>query len=51
METVAGIFESRQEAERTFFELKESASFDAADLFLLTPDTAERKIDKVPTDE
>lgn len=51
METVAGIFESRQEAERTFFELKESASFDAADLFLLTPDTAERKIDEVPTDD
>jgi hypothetical protein len=51
METVAGIFASRQEAERALAELKEGANFDHQSLLLLTPGRAEEKIDQVPTDE
>ncbi|MGH7794095.1 MAG: hypothetical protein ACREQ2_04215 [Candidatus Binatia bacterium] len=51
MESVAGIFDSRREAERAFSELKESPNFERERLLLLTPDTAAEKIDEVPTDE
>ena len=51
METVAGIFDSRRDAERAFSELKESPNFDRESLLLITPDTGEKKIAEVPTDE
>lgn len=51
METVAGIFDSRRDAEQAFSELKENVDFDRERLLLLTPDTAEAKVDEVPTDE
>ena len=51
METVAGIFASRREAERVFSELKENLNLDQESLLLLSPDGAEEKIDEVPTDE
>jgi hypothetical protein len=51
METVAAIFESRQEAERAFTELKERTNFDHENLLLLTPDTVAEEIEQVPTDE
>lgn len=51
MESVAGIFDSRQDAEQAFSALKESANFDRERLLLLTPDTIEKRIDEVPTDE
>jgi hypothetical protein len=51
MESVAGIFDSRRDAEQAFSALKESANFDRERLLLLTPDTTEKKIDAVPTDE
>jgi hypothetical protein len=51
METVAGIFESREEAERTFVELNQSSDFDRESLLLLTPDGAQEKVADIPTDE
>lgn len=51
METVAGIFQSLQEAQRAFSELKENPSFDRESLLLLIPNGAGEKIDQVPTDE
>ena len=51
METVAGIFDSRGDAERAFSELAESTEFDRENLLLLTPDSVPDKIDEIPTDE
>jgi hypothetical protein len=51
METVAGIFDSRGDAERAFFQLAESTQFDREKLLLLTPDSGPEKIDEIPTDE
>lgn len=51
METVAGIFETSEKAQRVFTELKEAGNFDGNDLLLLTPETAAEKFDQVPTDE
>ncbi len=51
METVAGIFDSRGDAERAFSQLADSTEFDPENLLLLTPDSATEKIDEIPTDE
>ncbi|HXV79241.1 MAG TPA: hypothetical protein VEG60_05135 [Candidatus Binatia bacterium] len=51
MESVAGIFNSRRDAEQAFSELKEKPNFDGERLLLLTPDTSQDKIADVPTDE
>jgi hypothetical protein len=51
METVAGIFDSRGDAERAFSQLAESTEFDRENLLLLTPDSAPEKVDDIPTDE
>jgi hypothetical protein len=51
METVAGIFDSRGDAERAFSQLAENTKLDRENLLLLTPDSPPAKIDKIPTDE
>jgi hypothetical protein len=51
METVAGIFDSRGDAERAFSQLAESAQFDRDNLLLVTPDSLPGKVDEIPTDE
>ena len=51
METVAGIFDSRGDAERAFSQLAESAQFDRDNLLLVTPDSLASKVDEIPTDE
>jgi len=51
METVTGIFDSRQAAERAFADLSARAEFNRENLLLLTPDASEKKIARVPTDE
>ena len=51
METVAGIFDSRGDAERAFSQLADSPEFDRENLLLLTPDSGDDKIDEIPTDE
>ena len=51
METVAGIFDSRVDAEHAFSQLAESTDFDRENLILLTPDSASKKVDEIPTDE
>jgi hypothetical protein len=51
MESVAGIFDSRRDAEQAFSELKKNSNFDRDGLLFLTPDTSQDKIDEVPTDE
>ncbi len=51
METVTGIFDSRQAAEKTFSELSRSPEFHRENLLFLTPDAGTQKFDSVPTDE
>lgn len=51
METVTGIFDTRQAAENTFSELSTSPGFNRENLMLLMPDGAEEKADRIPTDE
>jgi len=51
MESVAGIFDARRDAEQAVSDLKESSNFDRERLLLLTPDTTQDKINEVPTDE
>jgi hypothetical protein len=51
METVTGIFDSRQAAERTFSELSRSPELHRENLLLLTPDAGTQKFDSIPTDE
>ena len=51
METVAGIFDSRGDAERAFAQLAESTEFDRENLLLLTPGSVPDRIDEIPTDE
>ena len=51
METVTGIFDSRQAAQRAFSDLSESSEFKRDNLFLLMPDGHPEKIDRIPTDE
>jgi hypothetical protein len=51
METVTGIFQSRQAAERAFSDLCASGQFTRENLLFLTPGAAAEKIDRIPTDE
>jgi hypothetical protein len=51
METVAGIFRSREQAERVLAALKENGVLDHEKLLMLTPDATQAKIAAVPTDE
>lgn len=51
METVIGIFDSRQAAERTFSELSTSPGFHRDSILLLTPDPGTQKFNTFPTDE
>jgi hypothetical protein len=51
METVTGIFDSRDDAERAFSQLANSAEFNRENLVLVTPDTAAEIVEAIPTDE
>jgi hypothetical protein len=51
METITGVFDSRQAAERAVSDLSASSDFNSENLLLLTPDGAPEKIQHVPTDE
>jgi hypothetical protein len=51
METVTGIFDSRQAAEKTFSELSRSPEFHRENLLLVTPDAGTKNSDTIPTDE
>jgi hypothetical protein len=51
METVTGVFESQEAAERAFADLSRGSHFNRDNLILLTPDGAPAKIQQVPTDE
>lgn len=51
METVTGIFESRQPAERAVCQLASEANFSRENLLLLTPSDSAEVTEKIPTDE
>ena len=51
MGTIAGIFNSRKEAEQAFSELQTEAGFRPEDLVLLTPGSSTKELDAVPTEE
>ena len=51
MGTIAGIFNSRKEAERAFSELQTEAGFRNEDIVLLAPGSSAKDLDAVPTDE
>ena len=51
MGTIAGIFNSRKEAERAFSELQTEAGFRNEDIVLLAPGSSAKELDAVPTDE
>jgi hypothetical protein len=51
MGTIAGIFNSRREAERAFSELRTQAGFRDENLILLAPGTSTKELDAVPTEE
>lgn len=51
METVTGIFDLRQAAERAFSDLSATADFTRENLFLLAPGASPERIDRIPTDE
>jgi hypothetical protein len=51
MGTIAGIFNSRKEAERAFSELRTEAGFRDEDIVLLAPGSSAEELDAVPTDE
>jgi hypothetical protein len=51
MGTVAGIFNSINEAKNAFSELQTQAGFRAEDLVLLTPGSSTKELDAVPTEE
>ena len=51
METVTGIFDSRQAAEQAFSDLSASDEFKRENLLLLSPDAPAEKIERIPTDE
>jgi hypothetical protein len=51
MGTIAGIFDSTQQAERAFSELQTEAGFRAEDVVLLAPGSSTKELDAVPTDE
>ena len=51
MGTIAGIFNSRKEAERAFSQLQTEAGFRNEDIVLLAPESSATELDAVPTDE
>lgn len=51
METVTGIFDSRERAEQAISRLANEAKFSNANLLLITPDGSPEKLGKIPTDE
>ena len=51
MGTIAGIFNSRKEAERAFSALQTEAGFSNEEIVLLAPGSSAKELDAVPTDE